>query len=112
MNTIVVLLFILGFTSYQCTMSGKNFAGSSSVIKNLFSISGSVGYIAFFVFVIWSFFIIEWWIPVVTVIVTAFVSGILSALFDRLGVIKIVVDFLSVAGIVLSSIFLYTEMIK
>jgi len=71
----LVWIVLLGIFAYNCTYAGKNFQGRSTTIGFLLSIFGAIGYLAFFAFIIWSFFQFVWWKPILAFVVSIVLGG-------------------------------------
>ncbi len=69
MVTVIILVALLGVASFICSKSGAEFRGSSEVAKFVMNIVGAIGYLAYFVFLIWGFFVFPWWVPVLAFII-------------------------------------------
>lgn len=82
MNTLIFIGLSGAFT-YQCHEIGKNFRGSSILMKNVMILVGNIGYLAFLALIIWSFWHFPWWQPVVTFICSMFIGGVTAIFFQR-----------------------------
>lgn len=82
MSTLVII-GLLGIFSYFNIKAAKNFRGSSLIIRNILLVSGTIGYWSFYAFIIWAFFLFPWWQPIVVLIITSILGGILDALLFR-----------------------------
>lgn len=54
------------------------------MVKTLLTICGGLGYLAFFAFIVWSFFKFTWWEPLLTLIVASVLGGITIFLVDNM----------------------------
>ncbi len=82
MNTLIFIGLSGAFT-YQCHEIGKNFRGSSTLIKNAMILIGNIGYLAYLALIIWSFWHFPWWQPIVTFIGSMLIGGITAMFFQR-----------------------------
>lgn len=80
----LIYIGALGVFSYLNQMFSQRFKGSSIVIKFLHTILGAVGYLSYFVFLIWSFWKFAWWQPIVTFISSVILSGIIGAFSNNI----------------------------
>lgn len=81
----MTLLYIglMGVFAYQCTAISKDFRGSSVKLKLFMSISGGLGYLLYYAFIIWSFWKFPWWQPIVTAVVSTIIGAITAIFFQR-----------------------------
>lgn len=80
----LIYIGLLGVFSYYCQSFAGNFKGASLTMKTLLTICGGLGYLAFFAFIIWSFFIFTWWKPILTLIASIVLGGITIFLVDNI----------------------------
>lgn len=78
----MIFIMLLGIFSYFNIKAARNFRGNSIKAKNALLISGTVGYWSFYAFIIWSFFLFEWWLPVVVFVLDSIVGAIFDLLFS------------------------------
>ncbi len=79
----LIFIGLLGVFAYHCSASHKEFRGSSAMMKTVLGLCGSIGYIAHYATLIWSFWHYDWWQPIVTGIASILVGGISAILFQR-----------------------------
>ncbi len=89
MTTIIVLLSLLGMTAFVAASAGSNFKGSSQTAYMLLNTAGSIGYIAYFAFIIWGFFKFPWWVSVISLVVPFLFIGFITPLV-KMAVARIV----------------------
>lgn len=82
MNTLV-FVGLLGIFSYFNLKAAKNFRGSSLMVKSILLFSGAIGYWSFYAYLIWAFFLFAWWYPIVVLVITSILGGILDVLLAR-----------------------------
>lgn len=80
----LIYVALLGFFAYNCHYLGSKFKGSSLAMRNALAISGGIGFLAFFVFIIIGFFHFTWWQPLLALIAPAFISIIASRVLDNI----------------------------
>lgn len=80
----LVYVSILGVFAYNCHYLGSKFKGSSLAMRNALAISGGIGFLVFFVFIIIGFFHFTWWQPLLALIAPAFLSIIVSRVLDNI----------------------------
>lgn len=107
MNTLI-LIGLVGVFAYHSASNGNEFKGSSTWMKLILTLGGTIGYIAFLVLTIISFWHYTWWQPIVTLLAsTIVVAPITSAIFQKniLGMIVsplavVILTVLAIAGLV------------
>lgn len=81
---VLVCIFLIGVCSYILFNCSEYFRGSSAKVKGALTIMTSLGYISLIVLAIASFFYVQWWIVLITIIVLAFISGLFSKIRNPL----------------------------
>lgn len=76
MITKCILLYVLGFLAYYCLSVYKEFRGSSGRARNYIGLSGIVGNTVFYILLVWSFWLMPWWVPVVVLVASLLSSGL------------------------------------
>lgn len=71
-NTLVVFLATL------CAFRYKSFMGSSSTMYEICGLYSTISILASIVFLIWSFWLLPWWQPIVIFIIGGFLGGFFS----------------------------------
>lgn len=81
--TALVFIGFLGVFAYHCMAIYKEFRGSSKLAKETAGFAGIFGYTCYYGFLIWSFWLFDWWMPIVTYVLGIIVSGISGIFFQR-----------------------------
>ena len=71
----MVYVALLGAFAFVVQRGYNNFRGTSETAKTMLAIVGGLGYLAFFIFLIWGFFRFAWWQPILA-FVGAVVAGV------------------------------------
>lgn len=79
----LVFIGALGISAYNSTANHQKFKEASLCTKSTFGTAGKIGYIAYYVTLIWSFWLFPWWQPIVTFIGAIVVGGISAIFFQR-----------------------------
>lgn len=74
MITLAILLFLQGVLAYYCTEVARNFQGASINALQYISFCGMVGGWAHYALVIWSFFVMTWYIPIIVIVASITMS--------------------------------------
>jgi hypothetical protein len=78
--------------------------GASRSIKDMLTIGASLGFLAYFSLIVYLFFIVPWWHPVLLFAVSAILSGFIDVFLNRLRkidfILLILIDILSFVGII------------
>lgn len=103
----LIFIGLLGVFSYHCLAIGKEFRGSSETARSIASFLGAIGYTAYLVVFVWSFWHFPWWQPIVTFIAAIIVGGVTAIIFQRtvMGIIislicVVVFAILSIIGLI------------
>lgn len=80
----LIYIGLLGVFSYYCQSFAGNFKGSSLTVKTLLTVFGSLGYLALFAFIVWSFFKFTWWEPLLTLIASSVLGGFTIFIVDNI----------------------------
>ncbi len=100
----LVYIGLIGVFAYHCLAIDSNFRGSSYKIKLLMGLSGSIGYLLHYAFLIWSFWQFTWYQPIITGFV-AMIVGSITAIFFQTNLVGMMLSpLLLVAFTVLSLI--------
>ena len=78
----LIYIGLLGVFAYNCSANGSNFKGSSASAKNMQIVAGALGYLVFFVALVWSFWPFTWWQPIVTLLASVFLGGFSAPIFQ------------------------------
>ena len=105
----LVFICLLGVFSYHTTTINLEFRGSSQKAKDVYGLLGGIGYLLYFISLVWSFWTFAWWQPIVTLIASIAISGITAPIFQRtfIGVLVspialVVFQTLSIAWLILN----------
>lgn len=82
MNTLI-FIGLLGCFSYLSTSYAQTFKGSAAKAKFILNILGRTGNLCFWIFIIWSFFQFVWWQPILTIVCSMLLGGVIGGLFYR-----------------------------
>ncbi len=74
---------LLGVFAYNSSAIGKDFKGSSKSVRTLMRFSGGIGYMIYFIVLIWSFWHYEWWQPIVTAVISTLIGGLSAIFFQK-----------------------------
>ena len=80
----LISIGLIGVFAYHCAINASECKGASENLKAVMTIAGSLGFIAYVVAIIWSFWYYPWWQPVVLFLVTTIVVAPITApLFQK-----------------------------
>lgn len=79
----LIFICLVGVFSYNCITIGNEFRGSSMMAKSFISIIGSLGYVVYLTTIIWSFWLFQWWQPIVTFICSILVGATTAFIFQK-----------------------------
>ena len=77
MLTKALLLYFLGLLSYYCVEVEKNFQGASQNAKFYLAVGGFIGGWAYYALVVWGFFVMKWYIPIIVIVASLLSSSLI-----------------------------------
>lgn len=110
MHLFYVFILLTGICAYFSLRASKNFHGSSRTVHSWLTFSGSISYIAYYIFIVSAFFYAPWW-HVIILYVVGIAANFVIGLVIKDWLMGMISNVLSPIAIVLTILTMYLHMI-